>query len=155
MESWASHSLWNSLAEGSKDSALNVNGFSNYVTTITSSSTINSTVQHQFFVFYFIPFSIINPKHGEGLSGSKQKSNTTRSGSLEETIWKNPDQDWDDIKFAVDNKVDFYEVFFVKDAEVVDELKVYLKVRIADYSLLLRGVQKRDCQNLATKNAKL
>lgn len=37
------------------------------------------------------------------------------------------EKDWDDIKFGVDNKVDFYAVSFVKDAEVVHELKAYLK----------------------------
>ncbi|KAG6426553.1 hypothetical protein SASPL_110778 [Salvia splendens] len=37
------------------------------------------------------------------------------------------DKDWDDIKFGVDNKVDFYAVSFVKDAAVVHELKNYLK----------------------------
>lgn len=34
---------------------------------------------------------------------------------------------WEDIKFGVDNKVDFYAVSFVKDAQVVHELKNYLK----------------------------
>ncbi|KAL6985630.1 hypothetical protein U1Q18_019006 [Sarracenia purpurea var. burkii] len=33
------------------------------------------------------------------------------------------EKDWDNIKFGVDNKVDFYAVFFVKDAAVVHELK--------------------------------
>ncbi|KVH91900.1 Pyruvate kinase [Cynara cardunculus var. scolymus] len=37
------------------------------------------------------------------------------------------DKDWEDIKFGVDNLVDFYAVSFVKDAEVVHELKDYLK----------------------------
>nr|KYP42033.1 hypothetical protein KK1_036596 [Cajanus cajan] len=37
------------------------------------------------------------------------------------------EKDWDDIKFGVDNGVDFYAVSFVKDAEVVHELKNYLK----------------------------
>nr|XP_043609441.1 plastidial pyruvate kinase 2-like [Erigeron canadensis] len=37
------------------------------------------------------------------------------------------EKDWDDIKFGVDNKVDFYAVSFVKDAEVIHELKNYLK----------------------------
>lgn len=37
------------------------------------------------------------------------------------------DKDWDDIKFGVDNQVDFYAVSFVKDAAVVHELKNYLK----------------------------
>ncbi|RVW61975.1 Plastidial pyruvate kinase 3, chloroplastic [Vitis vinifera] len=31
------------------------------------------------------------------------------------------DKDWEDIKFGVDNQVDFYVVSFVKDAEVVHE----------------------------------
>ncbi len=37
------------------------------------------------------------------------------------------DKDWDDIKFGVDNGVDFYAVSFVKDAAVVHELKNYLR----------------------------
>ncbi|XP_077235261.1 pyruvate kinase isozyme G, chloroplastic-like isoform X2 [Tasmannia lanceolata] len=37
------------------------------------------------------------------------------------------EKDWEDIKFGVDNKVDFYAVSFVKDAKVVHELKNYLK----------------------------
>lgn len=37
------------------------------------------------------------------------------------------EKDWDDIKFGVDNKVDFYAVSFVKDAQVIHELKSYLK----------------------------
>lgn len=37
------------------------------------------------------------------------------------------DKDWDDIKFGVDNEVDFYAVSFVKDAAVVYELKNYLQ----------------------------
>ncbi|KAI3749072.1 hypothetical protein L6452_12630 [Arctium lappa] len=37
------------------------------------------------------------------------------------------EKDWDDIKFGVDNQVDFYAVSFVKDAEVIYELKNYLK----------------------------
>ncbi|KAK3180232.1 hypothetical protein Dsin_000121 [Dipteronia sinensis] len=37
------------------------------------------------------------------------------------------EKNWDDIKFGVDNQVDFYAVSFVKDAQVVHELKNYLK----------------------------
>ena len=37
------------------------------------------------------------------------------------------EKDWEDIKFGVDNEVDFYAVSFVKDAQVVRELKAYLK----------------------------
>lgn len=37
------------------------------------------------------------------------------------------EKDWEDIKFGVDNQVDFYAVSFVKDARVVYELKEYLK----------------------------
>jgi pyruvate kinase len=37
------------------------------------------------------------------------------------------DKDWEDIKFGVENKIDFYAVSFVKDAEVVHELKDFLK----------------------------
>jgi pyruvate kinase len=37
------------------------------------------------------------------------------------------DKDWDDIKFGVENQVDYYAVSFVKDAQVVHELKDYLR----------------------------
>lgn len=40
------------------------------------------------------------------------------------------DKDWEDIKFGVDNQVDFYAVSFVKDAKVVHELKDYLKGKL-------------------------
>lgn len=39
------------------------------------------------------------------------------------------DKDWEDIKFGVDNQVDFYAVSFVKDAKVVHELKNYLNCK--------------------------
>ena len=42
------------------------------------------------------------------------------------------EKDWDDIKFGVDNKVDFYAVSFVKDAQVVHELKNYLQSKDPD-----------------------
>ncbi|KAJ0098813.1 hypothetical protein Patl1_20275 [Pistacia atlantica] len=48
------------------------------------------------------------------------------------------EKDWDDIKFGVDNKVDFYAVSFVKDAEVVHELKNYLKSRDADIHVIVK-----------------
>lgn len=37
------------------------------------------------------------------------------------------EKDWEDIKFGVDNEVDFYAVSFVKDAKVIHELKDYLR----------------------------
>lgn len=40
------------------------------------------------------------------------------------------EKDWEDIKFGVDNKVDYYAVSFVKDAKVVHELKDYLRSKI-------------------------
>jgi pyruvate kinase len=46
------------------------------------------------------------------------------------------DKDWDDIKFGVENQVDYYAVSFVKDAQVVHELKDYLRSNI--YSLLYK-----------------
>ncbi|CAL1390959.1 unnamed protein product [Linum trigynum] len=48
------------------------------------------------------------------------------------------DKDWDDIKFGVDNKVDFYAVSFVKDAQVVHELKNYLKSCGADIHVIVK-----------------
>lgn len=40
------------------------------------------------------------------------------------------DKDWEDIKFGVDNQVDYYAVSFVKDAKVVHELKDFLKSNV-------------------------
>ncbi|XP_023554087.1 pyruvate kinase isozyme G, chloroplastic-like isoform X2 [Cucurbita pepo subsp. pepo] len=48
------------------------------------------------------------------------------------------DKDWDDIKFGVDNQVDFYAVSFVKDARVVHELKDYLKSCNADIHVIVK-----------------
>ncbi|KAL5999070.1 putative protein kinase [Asimina triloba] len=48
------------------------------------------------------------------------------------------EKDWDDIKFGVDNKVDFYAVSFVKDAMVVHELKDYLKSCGADIHVIVK-----------------
>ncbi|XP_031739018.1 plastidial pyruvate kinase 2 [Cucumis sativus] len=48
------------------------------------------------------------------------------------------EKDWDDIKFGVDNKVDFYAVSFVKDAQVVHELKKYLKSCDADIHVIVK-----------------
>lgn len=48
------------------------------------------------------------------------------------------EKDWDDIKFGVDNKVDFYAVSFVKDAAVVHELKNYLKNSGADIHVIVK-----------------
>uniref|UniRef100_A0A5B6ZCL7 Pyruvate kinase n=1 Tax=Davidia involucrata TaxID=16924 RepID=A0A5B6ZCL7_DAVIN len=48
------------------------------------------------------------------------------------------DKDWEDIKFGVDNKVDFYAVSFVKDAKVVHELKDYLKNCNADIHVTVK-----------------
>lgn len=48
------------------------------------------------------------------------------------------EKDWEDIKFGVDNKVDFYAVSFVKDAKVVHELKDYLKSCNADIHVIVK-----------------
>ncbi|KAK1286794.1 Plastidial pyruvate kinase 2 [Acorus calamus] len=48
------------------------------------------------------------------------------------------DKDWDDIKFGVENKVDFYAVSFVKDAKVVHELKDYLRSCAADIHVTVK-----------------
>ncbi|KAJ7952651.1 Pyruvate kinase [Quillaja saponaria] len=48
------------------------------------------------------------------------------------------EKDWEDIKFGVDNQVDFYAVSFVKDARVVHELKDYLKSRNADIHVIVK-----------------
>ncbi|KAL8534500.1 hypothetical protein ACS0TY_010496 [Phlomoides rotata] len=48
------------------------------------------------------------------------------------------EKDWDDIKFGVDNQVDFYAVSFVKDAAVVHELKNYLNDAGADIHVIVK-----------------
>ncbi|OWM79611.1 hypothetical protein CDL15_Pgr023023 [Punica granatum] len=48
------------------------------------------------------------------------------------------EKDWDDIKFGVENKVDFYAVSFVKDAQVVHELKNYLQSCGADIHVIVK-----------------
>ncbi|KAI8546785.1 hypothetical protein RHMOL_Rhmol07G0146700 [Rhododendron molle] len=48
------------------------------------------------------------------------------------------DKDWEDIKFGVDNEVDFYAVSFVKDAQVVHELKDYLRRSNADIHVIVK-----------------
>ncbi|KAE8727021.1 Pyruvate kinase isozyme G [Hibiscus syriacus] len=53
------------------------------------------------------------------------------------------DKDWEDIKFGVDNQVDFYAVSFVKDAKVVHELKDYLKGCNADIHVIVK-IQSAD-----------
>ncbi|KAK8916449.1 hypothetical protein KSP39_PZI022808 [Platanthera zijinensis] len=48
------------------------------------------------------------------------------------------EKDWEDIKFGVDNKIDFYALSFVKDAKVVCELKDYLKSCNADIHVIVK-----------------
>ncbi|KAI5076322.1 hypothetical protein GOP47_0008387 [Adiantum capillus-veneris] len=48
------------------------------------------------------------------------------------------EKDWEDIKFGVENEVDFYAVSFVKDAQVVHELKDYLKSCQADIHVIVK-----------------
>ncbi|KAL8543977.1 hypothetical protein ACS0TY_004505 [Phlomoides rotata] len=48
------------------------------------------------------------------------------------------EKDWEDIKFGVDNQIDFYAVSFVKDANVVLELKDYLKRANADIHVIVK-----------------
>ncbi|KAL9246921.1 hypothetical protein vseg_020399 [Gypsophila vaccaria] len=48
------------------------------------------------------------------------------------------EKDWEDIKFGVDNQVDSYAVSFVKDAQVVHELKNYLKSCNANIDVIVK-----------------
>ncbi|KAL0318055.1 UNVERIFIED_CONTAM: Plastidial pyruvate kinase [Sesamum angustifolium] len=66
------------------------------------------------------------------------KGPEVRSGDLPQPITLTTEKDWDDIKFGVDNKVDFYAVSFVKDAAVVHELKNYLKDAGADIHVIVK-----------------
>eukprot|EP00271_Cylindrocystis_brebissonii_P016109 TRINITY_DN39310_c0_g1_i1.p1 TRINITY_DN39310_c0_g1~~TRINITY_DN39310_c0_g1_i1.p1 ORF type:complete len:616 (+),score=125.11 TRINITY_DN39310_c0_g1_i1:233-2080(+) len=48
------------------------------------------------------------------------------------------EKDWEDIKFGVENQVDFYALSFVKDAQVVHELKAYLKEQGAEINVIVK-----------------
>ncbi|XP_020575165.1 pyruvate kinase isozyme G, chloroplastic isoform X4 [Phalaenopsis equestris] len=48
------------------------------------------------------------------------------------------EKDWEDIKFGVDNNIDFYALSFVKDAKVVCELKDYLRSCNADIHVIVK-----------------
>ncbi|KAL2611557.1 hypothetical protein R1flu_023249 [Riccia fluitans] len=48
------------------------------------------------------------------------------------------EKDWDDIKFGVENQVDYYALSFVKDAQVVHELKEYLRANNADIYVIVK-----------------
>eukprot|EP00475_Leptophrys_vorax_P006092 TRINITY_DN13738_c0_g1_i1.p1 TRINITY_DN13738_c0_g1~~TRINITY_DN13738_c0_g1_i1.p1 ORF type:complete len:621 (+),score=40.48 TRINITY_DN13738_c0_g1_i1:24-1865(+) len=48
------------------------------------------------------------------------------------------DKDWEDIRFGVENKVDYYALSFVKDAQVVIELKEFLKGQGADIGVIAK-----------------
>ncbi|XP_015896785.3 pyruvate kinase isozyme G, chloroplastic [Ziziphus jujuba] len=58
------------------------------------------------------------------------------------------DKDWEDIKFGVDNQVDFYAVSFVKDARVVHELKDYLQRCNADIHVIVKIESADSIRNL-------
>lgn len=58
------------------------------------------------------------------------------------------DKDWDDIKFGVENQVDCYAVSFVKDAQVVHELKDYLRSCNADIHVIVKIESADSIQNL-------
>ncbi|XP_050234716.1 pyruvate kinase isozyme G, chloroplastic isoform X2 [Mercurialis annua] len=58
------------------------------------------------------------------------------------------DKDWVDIKFGVDNQVDFYAVSFVKDANVVHELKDYLKSCNSDIHVIVKIESADSIKNL-------
>jgi len=46
------------------------------------------------------------------------------------------EKDWDDIKFGVEHGVDYYALSFVKDAQVLYELKAFLKEQNADIRVI-------------------
>ncbi|EFJ08413.1 hypothetical protein SELMODRAFT_428921 [Selaginella moellendorffii] len=48
------------------------------------------------------------------------------------------EKDWEDIKFGVENEVDYYALSFVKDAQVVHELKSYLQKSSADIHIIVK-----------------
>ncbi|GBG76515.1 hypothetical protein CBR_g22263 [Chara braunii] len=60
------------------------------------------------------------------------------------------EKDWEDIKFGVDNGVDYYALSFVKSADVVHELKDYLKSKNADIKVLVKIESADSIPNLHT-----
>ncbi|CAN6305792.1 unnamed protein product [Urochloa humidicola] len=58
------------------------------------------------------------------------------------------EKDWEDIKFGVENGVDFYAVSFVKDAKVIHELKDYLKGANADIHVIPKTESADSIPNL-------
>ncbi|CAO2200811.1 unnamed protein product [Urochloa humidicola] len=48
------------------------------------------------------------------------------------------DKDWDNIKFDVHNRVDYYAVSFMKDVQVFHELKNYLRSCNADIHVTVK-----------------
>ncbi|KAJ7534293.1 hypothetical protein O6H91_13G088400 [Diphasiastrum complanatum] len=58
------------------------------------------------------------------------------------------ERDWEDIKFGVENGVDFYAVSFVKDAQVVYELKSYLEGCQADIRVIVKIESADSVRNL-------
>lgn len=58
------------------------------------------------------------------------------------------EKDWEDIKFGVEQNVDFYALSFVKDADVIFELKEYLKAQGSDTQIIAKIESADSIQNL-------
>ncbi|KAL7594862.1 hypothetical protein Lser_V15G28572 [Lactuca serriola] len=71
-------------------------------------------------------------------TGDLVKCEVIDGGELKSRKHLNVHKDWEDIKFGVDNEVDFYVVSFVKDVEVVHELKDYRKRCNADIRVIVK-----------------
>ena len=44
-------------------------------------------------------------------------------------------KDWDDLKFGVENEVDFYALSFVHDAEAIRDVKRFLREQVGAVTL--------------------
>ena len=84
---------------------------------------VNFSLSSSFLLFLVLPSRFFSHSLSIGLRGLEEQQ-------INYFSWFTAEKDWDDIKFGVDNKVDFYAVSFVKDAQVVHELKNYLQSKL-------------------------
>uniref|UniRef100_F6H7V3 Pyruvate kinase n=1 Tax=Vitis vinifera TaxID=29760 RepID=F6H7V3_VITVI len=89
--------------------------------------------------FYFTIKRGVSSENSQLIDGGELKSRRCLNvRGKRATLPSITDKNWEDIKFGVDNQVDFYVVSFVKDAEVVHELKDYLKFCEADIHVTVK-----------------
>lgn len=68
-----------------------------------------------------------------GMMGSRRHLNVVGTSANLPAI---TDKDWEDLQFGVDNNVDFFALSFVRDEKVINDVKVWLRQRNAEISVL-------------------